>query len=93
MCLGQALANECAFALVHTADLASLTGTYGDRGYRYACMDAGQIGERINLWAVHAGLGSSGIGGYYDDQANELLDIPLTHGILYITLAGVPEAE
>ena len=93
MCLGQELANECAFALVHTADLASLTDAYGDRGYRYACMDAGQIGERINLWAVHAGLGSSGIGGYYDDQANELLDIPLSHGILYITLVGVPESE
>jgi SagB-type dehydrogenase family enzyme len=92
MCLGQDLADECAFALVHTADLAALTDAYGDRGYRYACMDAGQIGERINLWAVHAGLGSSGIGGYYDDQANELLDIPLTHGILYITLVGVPEA-
>jgi SagB-type dehydrogenase family enzyme len=93
MCLGQDLANECAFALVHTADLAPLAEAYGDRGYRYACMDAGQIGERINLWAVHAGLGSSGIGGYYDDQANELLDIPLSHGILYITLVGVPEAE
>jgi SagB-type dehydrogenase family enzyme len=92
MCLGQDLADECAFALVHTADLAGLTEAYGDRGYRYACMDAGQIGERINLWAVHSGLGSSGIGGYYDDQANELLDIPLTHGILYITLVGVPEA-
>jgi SagB-type dehydrogenase family enzyme len=93
MCLGQDLAAECAFALVHTSDLAALAGAYGDRGYRYACMDAGQIGERINLWAVHRGLGSSGIGGYYDDQANELLDIPLSHGILYITLVGVPEQE
>ncbi|MDB5106443.1 MAG: SagB-type dehydrogenase domain protein [Fibrobacteres bacterium] len=93
MCLGQDLANECAFALVHTSDIARLAEAYGDRGYRYACMDAGQIGERINLWAVYAGLGSSGIGGYYDDQANELLDIPLSHGILYITLVGVPEQE
>jgi hypothetical protein len=93
MCLGQDLASECAFALVHTADLAALAEDYGDRGYRYACMDAGQIGERLNLWAVHQELGSSGIGGYYDDQANELLEAPLAHGILYITLVGVPEAE
>jgi SagB-type dehydrogenase family enzyme len=93
MCLGQDLAAECAFALVHTADLAGLAEAYGDRGYRYACMDAGQIGERINLWAIHQGLGSSGIGGYYDDQANELLDVPLAHGILYITLVGVPEEQ
>lgn len=91
MCLGQELAMECAFVLVHTSDLARLAETYGDRGYRYACMDAGQIGERLNLWAVHKELGSSGIGGYYDDQANELLDIPLSHGILYISLVGVPE--
>ncbi|HKP95277.1 MAG TPA: SagB/ThcOx family dehydrogenase [Fibrobacteria bacterium] len=93
MCLGQDLAAECAFALVHTSDLALLAEAYGDRGYRYACMDAGQVGERINLWAVYRGLGSSGIGGYYDDQANELLDIPLSHGILYITLVGVPDQE
>ncbi len=93
MCLGQDLAAECAFALVHSSDLARLAEAYGDRGYRYACMDAGLVGERLNLWAVHRNLGSSGIGGYYDDQANELLEIPLTHGILYITLVGVPEEE
>lgn len=93
MCLGQELAMECAFVLVHTADLASLVEAYGDRGYRYACMDAGQVGERLNLWAVHKNLGSSGIGGYYDDQANELLEIPLSHGILYISLVGVPAED
>jgi SagB-type dehydrogenase family enzyme len=91
MCLGQELAAECAYALVHTSDLASLAGAYGDRGYRYACLDAGQIGERLNLWAVSRALGSSGIGGYYDDQANELIGLPLSHGILYISLLGVPE--
>ncbi len=92
MCLGQDLAADCSFALVHTAHLAELVAAYGDRGYRYACLDAGQIGERVNLWADHVGLGSSGIGGYYDDQANELLDLPLAHGIVYITLVGVPVA-
>ncbi|HAO99769.1 MAG TPA: hypothetical protein DCQ83_06965 [Fibrobacteres bacterium] len=89
--LGQELTAECSFALFHTADMAELVSAYGDRGYRYACMDAGQIGERIQLWAVHRGLGSSGIGGYYDDWANEMLDLPLTHGILYLTTVGVPD--
>lgn len=91
LCLGQELAAESAYVLVHTADLAALADAYGDRGYRYACMDAGQIGERMNLWAIHQGLGSSGIGGYYDDQGNELLGLPLSHGIIYISLVGVPE--
>ncbi len=88
--LGQDLASDCAFALVHTADIDALVGTYGDRGYRYACMECGMIGERLQLRAVQRGLGSSGIGGYYDDLANELLGLPLAHGILYITVAGAP---
>ena len=93
MCLGQELAIDCAFILVHTANLSTLVNTYGDRGYRYACLDAGQIGERMNLFSIKQGLGSSGIGGYYDDKVNELLGLPLTHGILYISLVGVPEKE
>lgn len=89
--LGQNLAFDCAFALLYTADMEALVSAYGDRGYRYACMDCGIIGERIQLWAVHRELGSSGIGGYYDDLANELLELPLTHGVLYLTVTGVPE--
>jgi SagB-type dehydrogenase family enzyme len=89
--LGQDLAADCAFALICTADMERLVSVYGDRGYRYACMDCGIIGERLQLWAVHRELGTSGIGGYYDDLANELLELPLAHGVLYITVAGVPE--
>jgi SagB-type dehydrogenase family enzyme len=89
--LGQDIAADCAFALVYTADMERLVSVYGDRGYRYACMDCGLIGERVQLWAVHRELGSSGIGGYYDDLANELLELPLSHGVLYLTVVGVPE--
>jgi SagB-type dehydrogenase family enzyme len=89
--LGQDIAADCAFALVYTADMEALVTAYGDRGYRYACLDSGMIGERVQLWAVHRELGSSGIGGYYDDLANELLDLPLNHGVLYLTVVGVPE--
>jgi SagB-type dehydrogenase family enzyme len=89
--LGQDIAADCAFALVYTADMERLVSVYGDRGYRYACLDCGLIGERVQLWAVHRELGSSGIGGYYDDLANELLELPLSHGVLYLTVVGVPE--
>ena len=51
-------------------------------------MDAGQIGERINLAAVHLGLGSSGIGGFYDDEVADLLGLPNSMAILYLTTIG-----
>lgn len=89
--LGQDIASDCSFALVYTADMEALVSDYGDRGYRYACMDCGMIGERIQLWAGQCALGSSGIGGYYDDLVNELLGVPLSHGVLYLTVVGVPE--
>ncbi len=91
ICLGQELASDSACLLVYSSDLDGLTQVYGDRGYRYIGLEAGQIGERINLWAVHSGLGSSGIGGYYDDKVNELLDLPLSMGVMYITLLGKPQ--
>ncbi len=92
LCLGQDLASECSFLLVQTVDLAQLVNAYGDRGYRYVCLDAGQIGERINLVAMHLDLGSSGIGGYFDDQANEIIGLSLSEAVIYITVIGVPSA-
>jgi SagB-type dehydrogenase family enzyme len=91
VCLGQELASSAALMLVTTANMATLTEKFGDRGYRYACLDAGLVGERINLFAVQSGLGSTGIGGYFDDMANEMLNAPLEQGILYITLAGISD--
>lgn len=91
MCLGQELASDASFVMVYTVDFATLINTYGDRGYRYACMDAGQIGEQINLVCQQLGLGTSGIGGYFDDLINQTLGLPLTQGILYITTVGVPD--
>jgi nitroreductase len=36
------------------------------------------------------GLGVSGIGGFFDDQVNELLGIPEREAVLYITTLGRP---
>jgi SagB-type dehydrogenase family enzyme len=60
----------------HTADLKAATAAYGDRVYRYLHMDAGHLGQRLNLAAIYLGLGVSGIGGFYDDQVNDVLGLP-----------------
>ncbi|MFN3428693.1 MAG: nitroreductase family protein, partial [Candidatus Sericytochromatia bacterium] len=63
---------------------------YGDRAYRYLHLDAGHLGQRLNLAAIRMGLGVSGIGGFFDDQVNELLGIPEREAVLYITTLGRP---
>lgn len=86
--LSQDLGRDAAAILFQVGDLESLVAQYGDRVYRTLHMDAGQIGERINLAAVHLGLGASGIGGFYDDEVTNLLGLPESMAILYITTIG-----
>jgi SagB-type dehydrogenase family enzyme len=64
---------------------------YGDRVYRYLHMDAGHLGQRLNLAAIHLGLGVSGIGGFFDNQVNEVLGIPTDEAVIYITTLGRPK--
>jgi SagB-type dehydrogenase family enzyme len=90
LCLGQDLGRDAAAVLFHTADLKKAIGKYGDRAYRYLHLDAGHLGQRLNLAAIHLRLGVSPIAGFFDDQVNEVLGIPSDEAVLYITTLGRP---
>ena len=90
LCLGQELGRDAGAVLFHTADLKQAVEKYGDRVYRYLHMDAGHLGQRLNLAAIRLGLGVSGIGGFFDNQVNEVLGIPADEAVLYITTLGRP---
>lgn len=90
LCLGQDLGRDAAVVLFHTADLQSAIAQYGDRVYRYLHMDAGHLGQRLNLAATHLGVGVSGIGGFFDDQVNDILGIPADEAVIYVTTLGRP---
>lgn len=92
LCLGQELGRDAAAVLFHTADLKTSVAQYGDRVYRYLHMDAGHLGQRLNLAAIRLNLGVSGIGGFFDDQVNEVLGIPADEAVLYITTLGRPRS-
>jgi SagB-type dehydrogenase family enzyme len=89
-CLGQELAKNSAALVIHLAHFPTALQRYGDRAYRYLHMDAGHIGERMNLAAIQMGLGVSGIGGFYDDEVNHLLGLSLDWIVVYITTLGRP---
>jgi SagB-type dehydrogenase family enzyme len=91
LCLGQELGRDAAAVVFHTADLEKAVAKYGDRVYRYLHMDAGHLGQRLNLAAIHLGLGVSGIGGFFDDRVNEVLGIPSDEAVIYITTLGRPK--
>ncbi|MDB9527719.1 SagB/ThcOx family dehydrogenase [Oscillatoria sp. CS-180] len=90
LCLGQALGRDAGAVIFHTADLQQAIARHGDRAYRYLHLDAGHLGQRINIAAVRLDLGVSGIGGFFDDQVNDVLGIPEDEAVLYITTLGRP---
>jgi SagB-type dehydrogenase family enzyme len=49
------------------------TWKYGQRGYRYALLDSGHIGENLRLAAAGAGLSVASPLRFHDDALNELL--------------------
>lgn len=90
LCLGQPLGHDAAAVVFHTADLKRAIARHGERAYRYLHLDAGHLGQRLNLAAVRLGLGVSGIGGFFDDQVNDVLGIPEDEAVLYVTTLGRP---
>jgi SagB-type dehydrogenase family enzyme len=88
--LGQELGRDAAAVVFHTANLEQAIELYGERAYRYLHMDAGHLGQRLNLAAMQLNLGASGIAGFFDDQVNEVLGIPVADAVLYLTTLGVP---
>ncbi len=91
--LGQDLARDASCLLIQVANLPRLVERFGNRVYRTLHMDVGNIGERLNLAAVHMGHGTSGIGGFFDDEIAEFLGLPPSSAILYLTVLGtVPRA-
>lgn len=90
LCLGQELGGQASAVVFHTANLPKAVERYGERAYRYLHLDAGHLGQRLNIASMQLGLGVSGIGGFFDDEVNELLGIPETEAVVYITTLGRP---
>ena len=90
LCLGQNLGRDAGAVIFQTADLNEAVARYGDRVYRYLHMDAGHLGQRLNLAAIRLDLGVSGIGGFFDDQVNQVLGIPEEEAVIYLTTLGRP---
>jgi SagB-type dehydrogenase family enzyme len=91
LCLGQELGRDAGAVVFHTADLGVAIQRYGDRAYRYLHLDAGHLGQRLNVAAIALGLGVSGIAGFFDQHVNEVLGIPDDEAVLYITTIGRPD--
>ena len=92
--MGQPWVAEAALVCVISFAGGRSLPKYGDRGYRYALIEAGHVMQNLNLAAFGLGLGCVNLGGFYDDELATLAGIDIEHEIpLYCGAIGVPDAE
>jgi SagB-type dehydrogenase family enzyme len=68
-----ACVENAAFAVLLTNVFHRYAWKYGERGYRYALVDSGHIGENLRLAAAGAGFSVASPLRFHDDALNELL--------------------
>jgi len=88
-CLDQAMCAEAACVFLWTAVFARTLSRYGERGMRYVYLDAGHVGQNLQLAATALGLGSCNVGALFDDEVNRLLGVDgETESIVYAACVG-----
>jgi SagB-type dehydrogenase family enzyme len=88
ICLDQMWLANCAAHFLFLTDLAVIDEKYGPRGYRYAMLNAGRMGQRLYVAATSLRLGCCGIGAFYDDEAADLLGLAEGGRLLYLVGVG-----
>lgn len=77
--------------IVVTVEYRRTTKKYGDRGNRYAIMDAGFASENLFLQVQTLGLAACVVGAFRDAQVSKLLNLPKTHEPLLLLTIGYPQ--
>jgi SagB-type dehydrogenase family enzyme len=92
LCLEQPIAGNAAAVGFLIADLKTLMDRGGPDTYRVAHLEAGITAQRMFLAAGALGVGSTGIGPFYDDETVRFLD-PAQPGweAIYSVVLGVPK--
>jgi SagB-type dehydrogenase family enzyme len=67
---------------------------YGERSYRFALLEAGHICQNLLLEATSLQLGAVAVGGFIDDEVNEMLDLDgVDEAAICLVAAGKPAAR
>ena len=92
--MGQPYVTQAAAAIVVTAMFGRSLKKYRDRGYRYLLIETGHAAQNLMLCAAGLGLGTCGIGGFFDVELAQLLRLDVARELpLYAIACGPAQAD
>jgi SagB-type dehydrogenase family enzyme len=81
--------KEASALIVITAIFWRTQVKYGERGYRYAMLEAGHVGQNIYLTGTALGIKCSGLGGTLDTKIESLLELDgFAESLVYALVVG-----
>jgi SagB-type dehydrogenase family enzyme len=84
------LLGAAAAVILVSAVFVRSTFKYGDRGYRFALLEAGHLGQNAVLAAGAEGLAALPVGGYFDREVDALLELDgVDESVVYMLALGV----
>lgn len=82
-------AQDASLLIVMTGVFHRSTMKYDNRGYRYALLEAGHIGQNIQLVGTARGINTCPVAGTFDEKIEKLLDIDgVGESVVYTVAAG-----
>jgi len=87
--LKQEMLGEAGVTFILSSIFDRVRTKYGERGYRYAYMEAGHISQNLYLQSVSLGLGSVCAGAFLDEKVNQLIDVDgEKEAVIYLHAVG-----
>lgn len=92
LCLGQQFVRQSSLMLFLAIDASQINGL-NYYAYQQHLITAGMLGQLVYLKAQEQNLGYSAIGGYYDEEVREQLQIPSYLHVIYAGALGVRDPD
>jgi SagB-type dehydrogenase family enzyme len=90
----QKMPLNCSALIFISAIFGRSTFKYGQRGYRFALLEAGHVAQNLILSAGGLGLGAVPVGGFFDREIDEILGLDgLDHSTLYLMAVGAASGD
>jgi SagB-type dehydrogenase family enzyme len=86
--LDQECIRDAAVTILFAAVYSRSTGKYGQRGFRYAYLEAGHAAQNIYLQATALGLGTVAVGAFRDAEVKRIADLPQAQEPIYLMPVG-----
>jgi SagB-type dehydrogenase family enzyme len=84
--------QQAPLTVIITADFEPLRERFGERADGFVYMEAGHVGQNLQLQARTLGLGSLPVGGFDPARVAEALSLPDNHAPIYTMPIGHPKA-